>query len=85
MRAVSGKISNWLNVLPIAQHQFDFSAVEFRDALAMQYSRPILRMPTICDGCGAMFNLGHALDCKKGGLVTPRHSEVRDTTGDIVH
>ena len=30
MRAVDGKTSGWLNVLPIARHQFDLSAVEFR-------------------------------------------------------
>ena len=29
MRAVDGKTSGWLNVLPIARHEFDLSAVEF--------------------------------------------------------
>ena len=41
MRAVDGKTSDWFNVLPIAHHQFDLSAVEFRDALAMSYCRPL--------------------------------------------
>ena len=37
-------------------------------------------MPANCDGCGA---LEHALDCKKGGLVTQCHNEVRDVIGDL--
>ena len=34
-------------------------------------------------GCGATFDLGHALDCKEGELVTQRHNVVRDALGDI--
>ena len=45
--------------------------------------RPSLRMPAQSDGCGASFSLEHALDRKKGGLVTQRHTEVRDAVGDI--
>ena len=65
-KAVDGKTSGWLNVLPIARHQFDQSAVVFRNALAMRYCRPLLRMPSSCDGCGTQFSLQHTLDCKKG-------------------
>ena len=83
MRAVDGKTSNWLTVMPVARHQFDLSVVEFRDALAMRYSRPLLRMPANCDGCEGPFDMTHALDCKKGGLVTQQHNEVRDALGDI--
>ena len=40
-------------------------------------------MPANCDGCGAATSLEHALDCKKVGLVTQRHNEVRDVIGDL--
>ena len=40
-------------------------------------------MPSSCDGCGAQFSLGHALDCKIGRLITQRHNGVRDALGDI--
>ena len=42
-----------------------------------------MRIPATCDGCGALFDLVHALDCKKGGLVTQHHNKVRDALGDI--
>lgn len=39
-------------------------------------------MPPNCDGCRSVFTISHALDCKKGGLVTQRH-EVRDLLYDL--
>ena len=60
---------------------FDLSATEFRDSLALRYLRPLLRLPALCDGCGCQFSNGHALDCRKGGLVIQRHNEIRDALG----
>ena len=74
--AIDGKTSAWLIVMPIACHHFELSPVEFRDALSLRYHRPLLKTPAHCDGCGEEFSFQHALDCKKGGLVTQRHNEV---------
>ena len=80
-RSVGSKSSSWLTVLPITRHHFDLSAAEFHDSLALPCHRPLF--PANCDGCGDVFNLTHALDCRKGGLVTQRHNEVRVAIGDL--
>ena len=43
----------------------------------------IVNCPACCDGCGEDFSLTHALDCRKGGLVTQHHNEIRDVLGDL--
>ena len=83
MRAKDEKISLWLNVLPMARHHFDLTPQEFRDALAIRYKKPLLHIPPNCDGCGSVFDLAHALSCRKGGLVIQRHNEIRDAFGDL--
>ena len=40
-------------------------------------------IPVDCDGCGAHFDLSHALSCRKGGLIIQRHNEVQDAFGDL--
>ena len=67
-RANQGHISAWLTVLPLQKSHFDLSAREFRDALAMRYKKPLLNIPALCDGCGATFDLSHALSCRRGGI-----------------
>uniref|UniRef100_A0A1X7UHG6 Uncharacterized protein n=1 Tax=Amphimedon queenslandica TaxID=400682 RepID=A0A1X7UHG6_AMPQE len=76
-------LSSWLSVLPTTKDNFDLSCTEFRDAICLRYSKPLLELPPNCDGCSSEFTTSHALDCKKGGLVTLRHNEVRDLLCDM--
>ena len=75
--------SSWLTVLPIKQLGFSLSKSEFWDALRLRYGLPLKRLPSHC-GCSKPFNVQHALSCKKGGFITLRHNELRDTIAEIV-
>ena len=50
-RAKLNDLSGWLTVLPMSQDHFDLTAQEFRDALALHYRKPLLNVPSGCDGC----------------------------------
>ena len=76
-------LSAWLTALPIAAENFDLSEVEFRNALSVRYNKNLNTLPTFCDGCQSPFILRDALACKKGGLLTLRHNEIRDAVGGL--
>ena len=65
------------------QDQFDLSAQQFCDGLALCYRKPLFCLPSNCDGSGAPFTVTHALDYHVSGLVGRRHNEVRDAFGDL--
>jgi hypothetical protein len=71
----------WLSVLPTTINGTTLSAQEFRDGLLLRYGYELPDLPTRCDGCNAKFSVGHALQCKKGGMVVARHNEIRDELG----
>ena len=82
-RILEGRCSTWLSIIPTHDNFFAMSSDEFRDALAVRYLFTPTNIPSTCDGCGASFNLCHALNCKKGGLVSARHNEMRDLNCDL--
>ena len=82
-RAKEFSTGAWLSALPSEKNGTVLSAQEFRDGLAMRYSKPLLQLPGLCDGCGKRFSLDHGLNCPNGGNVIRRHNEIRDVTGQL--
>ncbi len=69
--------SAWLTAVPLERHGFALHKGEFRDAIALRYGWPVLRVPEKCV-CNAPFSADHAMICRKGGYPTLRHNEVRN-------
>ena len=70
--------SSWLNALPLSEQGFDLTKTEFRDALCLTYNLKLNGLPSFCP-CRNQFNVTHALSCKKGGFVSKRHDNIKDT------
>ena len=49
----------------------------------MRHQKPLLNVSVLCDGCGAIFDVSHALSCRKGGLITKGHNEAREVIDDL--
>jgi hypothetical protein len=49
---------------------------EFQDGIRLQYMKVPSNLSIKCDGCNSNFSVGHAHQCKKGGLVTRRNDEI---------
>ena len=77
------KTGAWLTVMPSTVNGTELGAQEWRDALFLRYGLKPPDLPEDCDGCHARFSISHALDCKKGGLFTARHNEIRDGVADL--
>jgi len=69
--------------LPSTVNGTELSAQEYRDAILLRYGRAPGDLPSHCDGCGQKFDVRHALECKKGGLVILRHDEIRNELSDL--
>ena len=77
------KTGAWLIVQLSTVNGTELGAQEWRNALFLQYGLEPPDLPTHCDGCQAKFLISHDFDCKKGGLVTARHNELRDELADL--
>ena len=70
-------------MLPSTVNRTELGAQEWRDALFLMYGLEPPDLPKYCDGCEALFTISHALDCKKGNLVTARHNKFCDGVADL--
>ena len=76
--------SVWLTVLPLREMGFNLNKREFRDAIKLRYDWPVDDIPSTCV-CGDAFTVDHAMICKRGGLVTQRHNELRDLEAELLN
>ena len=63
--------SAWLTSLPLKSNGFYLEKQAFWDATRIRYNLPLQRIPKICS-CGSPFDIQHAFNCHKGGMVISR-------------
>ena len=73
----------WLLVLPSTVNGTELGAQEWRDSPLLCYGIESPDFPSHCDGYGAVFYILHALDCKKGGLITKRYNDLGDGVANL--
>ncbi|KAL9959428.1 hypothetical protein ACROYT_G032751 [Oculina patagonica] len=74
---------SWLTVIPKKDQGYDLNKREFRDAVKMRYNWEISDLPKSCV-CGDIFDIDHAMICKRGGFIIQRHNELRDLEADLL-
>ena len=77
------KTGAWLTVQSSTVNRTDLGNQEWRDAAFLRYGLEPPDLPKYCDSCNARFFICHILDCKRGGLVTAGHNEIRDGVADL--
>ena len=77
------KTGAWLTVHLSTVNGTELGDQEWRDALFLRYGLEPPDLPTYCNGFRAKFSISHALDCKKGVLVTARHNDLCDGETDL--
>ena len=76
--------SNWLTVILIDEMGFILNKGAFREALNLRYDWEIADKPSICV-CGDVFNVDHAMVCRRGGFIIQCHNEQRDLEADMLN
>ena len=79
----AAKTGAWFTVLPYTVNGTELGDQECCGALFLRYRLEPPDLPKHCDGCEARFTISHNIDCKKCGLVTACHNELRDGVADL--
>ena len=72
-----------MSVLPSTVNGTELGSQEWRDALFLRCVIYPPDLPEHYNGCGAAFEICHALDCNNGCLVTARHNKLCDGISDL--
>ena len=72
----------WMKVQLSTFNGMELGAQEWIYALFLRYGLEPPDLPNYCDGYNAKLTICHALDCKRGGLVTARHNDFQDGVAD---
>ena len=75
--------SNWLIAIPLAEHRFNLSKDEFRDALALRFNHDYKGLSSKFPR-GQRFEVTHAMNCKRGGFAIMRHNDIRDFEANLL-
>ena len=75
--------SSWLTVIPVKDVDFTLNKREFKDAIHLRYDWQISDTPSTC-ACGDVFDVDHAMICRRGGFIIQRHNELRDLEAEML-
>ena len=67
--------SSWVTARPLHQHSTVLHKGDFRDAIYLRYGWEPPKLPEKC-GCGAHYDVTHAMQCMTGGFRGLLHNEV---------
>ena len=71
------------SLLPLIDEGYVLNKQAFTNMIKIRWGWHLLRLPENRVS-GQKFNVEHALSCKKGGFITIRHNDVRDTTTNLL-
>ena len=75
--------STWPSTLPIEEEGYMLNKQGFCDLVNIRYGWPLSLTPRTCT-CGNIFNIEHALTCKKIWFITLRHNRLRNRTASLL-